>query len=375
MIPLSPEVDPTNSCKATTAPRLLLITRSFADNSTGRAFALWSLAQTLGWHATVISSGDSAMWPPLAGSAFEAACAAVDGAEAIELARRSDLIIAVKPFPETLGWADRLRAASGTPVLADVDDPDIEVRFPFHDPLKLAVRAVTRPGALLTGVRMRRLVWQFPVIVSNPVLQRRFGGDVIGHVRADTGPGAAHTMRGGNIVFVGTNRKHKGVDVLRKAVARIASEGFTLTVTDEAPEDAEDWERWTGRTSFEQGLELVRGGDIVVVPSLKGHTTSGAQLPAKLMDAMIAGRGVIVSDFAPLRWAVGDGGLVVRPGSVGALVDALRRMADPTLRATLGAKARGRAIAEFSVDAVAERFAGICRSAIRRAQAASGNQE
>ncbi|MFJ5143993.1 glycosyltransferase family 4 protein [Curtobacterium sp. NPDC088465] len=311
-----------------------------------------------------MSGDDSPVWSPLVGSAFAEACSYVSDEGALELARQSDLLIAVKPFPETLGRAARMQAVTSTPVLADVDDPDIEVRFPFHDPRKLVFRAVTRPRELITGFQMKRLVKKFPVTVSNPVLQRRFGGDIVGHVRTDTGPGATHTARGGKVVFVGTNRKHKGVDVLREAVARLASEGFTLTVTDDEPEDAKAWEQWTGRTTLEEGLRLVRTGDIVVVPSLRGHTTSGAQLPAKLMDAMIAGRAIVVSDFAPLRWAVGSGGLVVAPGSVEALASALRQCADPALRATLGAAARERGIDEFSVDAVADRFAAICRRAI-----------
>ena len=72
--------------------------------------------------------------------------------------------------------------------------------------------------------------------------------------------------------------------------------------------------------------------DIIALPSLD-VTWAKAQLPAKLMDAMMHGRVVVASDIAPIRWALGEPALLVPAGDVSALVTSLKRLADPELRA------------------------------------------
>lgn len=352
-------------------PRLLFIARDLADNSTGRVFALWSLARRLGWDTTVVASRGDVLWEPLRKTEFEENCRLIteEGSTGYDrlviLAREADLIVAAKPFEETLGLGLRLSRKTGTAVLLDVDDPDIEVRLPLHSPLKLILRLVKGPNAVLKAARMKKLAKAVPTIVSNPNLQAIYGGSIVGHVRTDTGVGKSFAGTSPSVVFVGTNRRHKGVRVLRKAVDRLAADGFTITLTDTAPVDAKPWESWVGRTSLERGLKIVRNADIVVIPSLNGHTTSTFQLPAKLMDAMIAGRALIVSDFPPLRWAAGAGALVIKPGSIDSLTTALRALADPERRALLGAQARSRALELFTVDAALPIFKAACEAAIR----------
>jgi glycosyltransferase involved in cell wall biosynthesis len=354
--------------------QILLITKNFSDNSTGRTYAIWSLAKKLGWRVAVIAPKGREMWRPLQGSPFESDCQLADpstpvGASLLsEVAEHSDLIIAMKPFPETLGRAYEVGRATHTPVLLDIDDPDIQVRLPLRNPVKFVARMLLYPREMMVGLRMRQLARRVPVLVSNPSLQRYHGGTVIAHVRADSGAGRAHVSTQPSVVFVGTNRRHKGLAVVRKAVARLSPFGFSLVVTDEQPLDAKPWERWVGSTNIPEGLELVRNGDIVVIPSLAGHTTSTLQLPAKLIDAMIAGRALIVSDFAPLRWGAGPGAIVVRPGSVRDLTRALQRLADPDRRSSLGEAARARALDSFTLDAALPAFEKACDEAISAAE-------
>ncbi len=139
----------------------------------------------------------------------------------------------------------------------------------------------------------------------------------------------------------------------------------TLTVTDDPPADARPEERWIGQTTFAEGMRLVESADIVVIPSLR-TTWSIGQLPAKLVDGMMAGAAVVVSDVEPLDWAVGDGGIRVEPGSVAQLADALTRLTDAEERARLGAAAHRRAIELFTVDANLAPFVDACRAAAAR---------
>lgn len=304
------------------------------------------------------------LWLPARGTDFAAACSVVrNDDDLVALATSADLVIAVKPQPGSFGRAIKLPPE--IPVLLDIDDPDLESITSKGNLPKAMVKSVVRARQFWSAKRLARLVSRYPTIVSNPVLQKRYGGIIVPHAREDNGVGDMHTSTTPKVVFVGTNRRHKGTSLLREAVNRQAQDGMTLVVTDSAPDDARAHERWVGQTSFDEGLGLVASGDIVVIPSMPGEIHSQAQLPAKLIDAMMAGRAVIVSDFAPLRWAVGDTGLVFHPGSADSLSQNLRRLTDPHLRQSLGLAARARALDLFSVEAVRQTFALACKNAVR----------
>ncbi|TPX02398.1 glycosyltransferase family 4 protein, partial [Schumannella luteola] len=327
---------------------VLLLTPDLSDNSTGRAEVLWTLAESLGWRCRVVAPTGDELWYPVRGSAFARDCAVVaDDGLVAELAARSDLVIAVKPLPGSFGRA--LEVAGSTPVLLDIDDPDLESILGVGQPIRALAKAVLRRRRVRAARRLRRRVGEHPVIVSNPVLQRRYGGEVVPHARLDTGPGAEAASTSPTVVFVGTNRRHKGLGVLRRAVA---DAGLRLAITDDPPRDRLPHEDWVGPTTLDEGRELVRRGDIVVIPSMPGEVHSTAQLPAKLIDAMIAGRAIAVADFEPLRWALGDTGRVFAPGDPRALTAVLDELRDPALRRELGDAARRRALELFTVDAV-----------------------
>lgn len=345
--------------------KLLLLTKDLSDNSTGRAQVLWSLAQSLGWDARVVAPKGDNLWLPARGTEFEENCEVVASDLELErIARDVDLVIAVKPLPGSFGRAVKLPPS--TRILLDIDDPDIESILGHGFPLKALAKSILRAHVFWSTFFLSRRVKNYPVIVSNPVLQERFGGEVVPHARADTGNGAAHESATPRVVFVGTNRRHKGIDVLRAAVRMLADKGVSLTVTDDPPSDAQDLEEWIGQTTIAHGLSRVKSGDIVVIPSMPEEIHSLAQLPAKLIDAMIAGRAIVVADFAPLRWAVGETGLVFQPGSPTSLACCLSQLCDPVLRARLGKAARDRALAVFTIEQVQRTFEIACTDAVTR---------
>lgn len=78
-------------------------------------------------------------------------------------------------------------------------------------------------------------------------------------------------------------------------------------------------------------------------------------LPKALMEAAAAGRAIVTTDVPGCREVVEDGvhGFCVPPRDASALADALARLiADPALRARMGAAARKRAEMKFGLDAV-----------------------
>lgn len=340
------------------------VTRSTADNSLGRTYSLWLLARRLGWRAQVYAPHGSAVWGPLQGTDFANTVQLVDpnAITAGEIFSDVDLIIAVKPLRETFGLARVGAARAGRPLLLDIDDPDLEGRLSFERPLRALAREL-RYFRRQSAIReLRRLTKTVPVLVSNPVLQARYGGTVVGHARTPDLPGDFRDTTSPTVAFVGTDNPHKGLAVLRAAVARLAPSGFRLVITAAPPADARPWERWVGQTSMADGLALVRASDIVAIPSLDRAFARG-QLPAKVIDAMFAGRAVVASDVPPMGWALDGSGLLVEPGSVDELAGALATLADPSLRRTLGERARQSAIDRFSVDALAAPFEEACRAA------------
>jgi glycosyltransferase involved in cell wall biosynthesis len=192
-------------------------------------------------------------------------------------------------------------------------------------------------------------------MVSNPVLQDLYGGDIVPHVRVPSTEPAYGDSAEPVVRFVGSPRGHKGVDVLRRSVAALAPEGFSLEVTGLPPEDAAPWERWLGTTTLAEGERLVATADVVAIPSLP-TAWSPAQLPAKLIDAMMHGRAIVASSTGPVAWALGTAGMLVPPGDEGALRAALRRLQDPEERAEYGRAARERAVRRFSVETNAPVF-------------------
>jgi glycosyltransferase involved in cell wall biosynthesis len=195
------------------------------------------------------------------------------------------------------------------------------------------------------------------------VLQQWYGGTLVPHVRPAVPAPPQSAGRDVVVRFVGSPRGHKGLDVLRAAVARTAGDGVRLDVTADPPADAAPWEGWLGQTSVAQGRDLVATADVVALPSLPGGW-SRAQLPAKLVDAMILGRAVVASDLPPLRWGLGDAGLLVPPGDVDALAAALQALRDPATRLGYGTAAHRRGSAVFGVAAVAPVFEAVVRDVV-----------
>jgi glycosyltransferase involved in cell wall biosynthesis len=347
--------------------RVAFLTPNFENNSLGRTYCLWLLARELGWETVVAGVKGTAVWSPLAGTAFAADCVVPDQAGLVaEPAVRdaiagADLVIAVKPLPTSFGLA--LRLAGDTPLLLDIDDPDIEVRTVWRSPAE-RLRRPAFLGRQRELARLGRLARTVPRLVSNPVLEELYGGDVVPHVRPRSGAPELGTSDRPVVRFVGSPRGHKGVDVLRRSVAALAPEGYSLEVTGPAPADATAWERWLGTTSLAEGERLVATADVVAIPSLP-TAWSPAQLPAKLIDAMMHGRAIVASSTAPVAWALGTTGLLVPPGDERALRGALRRMKDPDARAEFGIAARERAVRRFSVDAVAPVFERAAVAALR----------
>lgn len=354
--------------------RVLLVTPNFDNNSLGRTYCLWLLCRELGWSSRIVGVRGDRIWLPLAGSEFAAHCVLPD-AEADPAARTAaltehviwaDVVVAVKPLPSSFGAALTVIDDVQRPLVVDIDDPDIEARTSWRPMRERLPRLALSANYRARERDLRRLgaaTGKFPRIVSNPVLQRMYGGAIIPHVREPGQVPPVGDSRAPIVRFVGSPGAHKGLDVLRAAIARLADDGFRLGITATPPDDARPWEEWLGNTSMERGRQLVATADIIALPS-RDYGWAKAQLPAKLMDAMMLGRTVLASDVEPIRWALDEPELMVKPGSVTELTNGLSRLADPDLRAQYSARVRDRAERRFSVAANTDLFREVVLGAI-----------
>lgn len=107
---------------------------------------------------------------------------------------------------------------------------------------------------------------------------------------------------------------------------------------------------------------LLAACDVVVDASVEGTGITGT-----IREAMALERAVVATDCGGNRELVGDGetGLVVPPGDVGALAEALTRLFDdPALRHRLGSAARKRVLDHFTSEQRVDKLEAIYRSVL-----------
>jgi glycosyltransferase involved in cell wall biosynthesis len=114
--------------------------------------------------------------------------------------------------------------------------------------------------------------------------------------------------------------------------------------------------------------ELLNTWDCLVLPSLT-RTNWKEQFGRVLVEAMACQAPVVGSDSGEIPHLVGDAGLIVPEGSVGALAGALRRLRDdPVLRASLGMAGRARVLARYTQQKIAEETYGVYRAMMEQAE-------
>jgi len=164
---------------------------------------------------------------------------------------------------------------------------------------------------------------------------------------------------------VGRLVPQKGLDNLLQALALQRGAKWRLTIVGDGPERerleqlATDLRlaarvRWTGGLPAEQVANLWPDLDVLVMPSrssLQWREANGQVL----MEAMANEVAVLGTDSGVIPELIGDAGIVVPDGDLGAMAAALQRLSDGPTRRSLAQAARARALRLFSDDAIAER--------------------
>jgi glycosyltransferase involved in cell wall biosynthesis len=297
-----------------------------------------------------------------------------------------DILYASKPLATSFGLALLARARRPRPLLLDVDD--WEVGFFYRSGVWGRLGRflnVANPNGLPWTWTMERLVGRADALtVASRFLEQRFGGTLIPHVRdteawnpARYSRDAARALLGAAhrrvVMFLGTPRGHKGVEDLVDAVRGLGGDVLLAIVGARAGSAAA--ERWAGlpfvtvkgEIAFDDVPRYLMGADVVAVPQRATSDTVG-QLPAKLFDAMALARPIVSTSVSMIPEVLDGCGVVVPPGDVRALRDALADvLADPARAEEMGRRARRRCEAEYSFEAARARLFPIIDSLAARA--------
>ena len=176
-----------------------------------------------------------------------------------------------------------------------------------------------------------------------------------------TDPQAPH------LVFVGRLAGVKGVPVLLDALGRLGPDfpGLRATLVGDGPErpaleararamGLQNTVHFAGYQSQDAVAQMLAGADMLVLPSF------AEGVPVTLMEAMASGLPVLSTRVGGIAELVEDGvsGYLVPPGNVEALTARLRDLlADPDLRARMGAAGRAKVAAEFNQETEAGKLA------------------
>jgi phosphatidylinositol alpha-mannosyltransferase len=168
---------------------------------------------------------------------------------------------------------------------------------------------------------------------------------------------------GPTIVFIGRHEPRKGVETLLAAFERLPTDA-RLWMVGQGPQTGELKQRtignprieWLGRISDSEVASRLRGAEVCCAPSLHGESFG-----VVLLEAMTAHTAIVASDIPAYRKVTGDGrdALLVPPGDVDALAQALRRVLEERgLEEELAIAGEARA-GDFAMDRLADRYVQI----------------
>jgi glycosyltransferase involved in cell wall biosynthesis len=293
-----------------------------------------------------------------------------------------DVIVAVKPVPTSYGLALWAKRQKKLPVVLDIDDWEIYMRYPNSKyMLKNMVYSLPRllqPDCYAYTYALDKLVGRADAVtVVSTFFQRRYGGVVLPQgVDLDSFDPARFDRQALRqewglddytvITFIGDAYPHKGLSEVVAALDRAADPSLRLVIVGAGgnPAYVEELRRnpkviYLGAQPYDHVPRFLSMADFVVLPQRLGPYSAG-QLPNKLFEALAMGKPVISTRVSDIPMVLDGCGLVVAPNDIDGLVGAIDQLAaEPGLRERLGDAARAKAVRDYSWQRMAEIYAPI----------------
>jgi glycosyltransferase involved in cell wall biosynthesis len=282
-----------------------------------------------------------------------------------------DVLFACKLRPTSFGVGLLKKWVSGKPLIVDIDDWELGFfyRAGFWGRVGRFLN-FSNPNGLPHTWLMERLVgFADGITVSNGFLQNRFSGTLLYHCRdtsildpekydQDRAKEKLGVQNKKVVMFLGTPRKHKGVDDLVEAMNLLDDPDARLVIigAENGLESLPGCERvkedrvvLLPMIPFKDLPLHLAAADVVVIPQRKTSDTVG-QMPAKIFDAMAMAKPIVSTRVSDIPDVLGDTGYLVEPGNVQQLAEAIDHVFNHPEEAHLkGKKARERCIARYDI--------------------------
>jgi len=268
----------------------------------------------------------------------------------------------------------------------------LEVHSPFYMERRMRGRGESRILRWLECAQWRRAarIWVNSrelesIIASNGIAPERIRFIPFG-VRLDKFPERAPRAnnRPVQIIFVGSFFEWHGIAELLQAFAaarkrnngihlRLVGDGVVRSSSEKLVQSLGlgDSVEFTGWLAPEEVVEYLKQADIGAAPFLKLERFYFD--PAKILEYMAAGLAIVSTEQGRIGEMVqhGENGLLVPPGAVEPLAEALVQLAeDKELRERLGTAARTKLAREYTWEITAKRVLGLADEAVASAGAA-----
>lgn len=256
-----------------------------------------------------------------------------------------DLIYAVKPLCTSFGLALKARQKKNIPIILDIDDWEMGFvgKYWRHEAQKWKLDWFRKLESPLYTRILDKLTWMANAkTVSNTFLQKKYGGYWVPHARDESLFNPCSKCyeiekKSLKVIFLGTARRNKGLDLLIDAWSMIDSNDASLKIIGTSKNEVIISEllhknfsnvEFCGPVDMADVPNILADSDIIVIPQRMSSASVG-QLPAKLLDAMAAAKVIVSTEVGDIpSWLADDAGIVVPPDSVGDLVSALKRAFD-----------------------------------------------
>jgi len=283
-----------------------------------------------------------------------------------------DIIYAVKPYGTSFGYALLKKFLNRIPIIFDEDDWDFGF---FLDNSQsnflielLYVNLLDINNPLYTYILGKLSFLANEKTVSTTFLQKKFGGTIIPHARdkkmfivnkseVEKVKNKYNPNNKKVIMFYGTVRKHKGLDLIISAIDLLNRNDIIFIIVGVTDSDRNmlpnrAFIKTIPPQNFENLANILDLATLVVLPQKKSYSSLG-QIPAKLFDAMAMGKPVIASNISDFPIILKDCGLIFETDNVTDLAKKIKYLFDyPKIADQMGRKAREKFIKNYSFEAV-----------------------
>ena len=296
-----------------------------------------------------------------------------------------DVIYASKPLFSSFGIGLLKKALKKKPLILDIDDwqmgfikenyskMSIYQRFRF---IKNSTLYLYDLGSYWNNLINEKIVnFADELTVSNHFLQEKFGGTIIWHARNTENFNPQKYSRKllrekynldnskKVVMFLGTPREHKGLEILIHALNMIKNKNIFMFVVGIG--DNNDYGKKLTKIAkeilgnnykgfdiqpFDKIPEFLTIADIIVIPQKKSFSAIG-QVPAKVFDAMAMAKPIIATKVSDLPEILKGCGWIVEPENPDMLAKTIEYVLDnPEEAEKIGQKARKKCIEKYNWD-------------------------